>query len=54
MPARGDSDPGGAVVELVEEFVEGFLEEVGVEEGLGPVRAEAEGQGWRRWFACRR
>ena len=45
-PGEGDADPGGAVVEFVEKLVEGFFEQVGVEQqvcllGLG-------GESWIR------
>ena len=31
---EGDANPGGTIVEFVEELVEGFFEEVGVEQEL--------------------
>ena len=42
-----NADPGGTVVEFVEEFVEGFFEEVGVEEEL-----ELLGRGDEGWILC--
>ena len=29
-----DADPGGAVIELVEEFIEGLFEQIGVEQAI--------------------
>ena len=38
-----DADPGGAIVELIEELVEGLFKQVGGEEGLSELRLGDEG-----------
>ena len=39
---QGDANPGGAVVEFVEQLVEGFLEQIGDETDLSLLRARNE------------
>jgi hypothetical protein len=41
---EGDANPGGAVVEFVEELVERFLEQIGGEAELSLLRARYEGR----------
>ena len=43
-----DADPGGAIVEFVEEFIEGLFEQVSVEQAVGLRRLWSEMGGFER------